>query len=153
MRVAFGEHYKVINAATTLPAQLAVGVENVDLLRSISTAKATQLATTKSRNAFTAMVARIAKLTTINADKASDLKQQFDKLNEALNGSVGVLALAKQQLRRTNEIQSLPAELTAMINIASDKLNESMILVESKEKNQALGLQRRQQVLNTRIST
>jgi hypothetical protein len=127
----------VINAATTLSAQLAVVAENVDLLLSTSTAKETQLATTKSRNAFTAMVARIAKLATINADKASDLKQQLDKFNEALDVSVGVLVLAEQQLRRTNEIQSLPAELTAMINSASDKTNELMISVESKEKNQA----------------
>ncbi len=137
--VAYGDGHKEISAATTLSAQLAVVVENVDLLRSISTVKAMQTVTTKSRNTFKAMLARNAKLATINADTASEIKQQLDKINKTLDGKAGVLVLAEQQLQRANEIQTLLIDLTLMINGASFKINELMILVESKEKEAGLG--------------
>lgn len=136
--VAYGDGYKEISAATTLSAQLAVVVENVDLLSSISTAKAMLAATTKSRDTFKAMLDRNAKLAVTNANTSSDIQKQLDKINTALDGADGVLVLAVKQLRRTNEIQTLLLELTTMINGASFKINELMILVESEEKEAGL---------------
>lgn len=137
--VAYGDGHKEISAATTLSAQLAIVVENVEQLRNINTAKAMQLVTTKSRNTFKAMIARNAKLSSSNADTATDITKQLDKINAALDGAEGALVLAEQQMRRTNEIQALVVELTTMINGASSKINQLMILFESKEKEAGLG--------------
>jgi methyl-accepting chemotaxis protein len=136
--VAYGDDHKEIAAATTLSAQLGVMVENIDLLGNISTAKAMQAVTTKARDAFNAIVGRNAKLAITNADTASDLKKRLDNINKALDGKAGALVLAEQQLTRTSTIQSLLVGLTATINSASQKVNELMILVESKEKESEL---------------
>jgi methyl-accepting chemotaxis protein len=132
--VAYGDGYKEISAATTLSAQLAVVVENVSLLRNIGTDEVMLETTTKSRNAFGAMVARNNKLAEINSGTASGLEKKLDMIANALDGGEGVLVLAAAQLSRINEIQALLVDLTTMINAASYKINELMILVESKEK-------------------
>ncbi len=131
--VAYGDGHKEISAATTISAQLAIVVENVDKLRSANTMKEMQAATTKARSIFKAMVARNAKLATSNADTAGDIKKQLDKISAVLDGKVGVLVLAEQQFERTHQIENLLVDLATLINSASHKINDLMVLVEEKE--------------------
>ncbi len=131
--VAYGDGHKEISAATTLSAQLAIVVENVDKLRSTNNMEEMKAVTTKSRSIFNAMLARNAKLATSNADTAGDIKKQLDKINSLLDGEVGVLVLAEQQFARTDQIQNLLVDLAALINSASHKINDLMVLVENKE--------------------
>jgi CHASE3 domain sensor protein len=121
---AYGDDNQEMSAATTLSAQLAVVVESIEQLRNISSAQKMQEVTTKARDIFTAMIERNDKLSQSHADTATDIKNQLDKINQSLNGKMGVLLLADQQLMRTNDIQALVVELAAMINSASDKINE-----------------------------
>lgn len=131
--VAYGDGHKEISAATTLSAQLAIVVENIDKLRSANTMEAMTAAITKSRSTFKAMVARNAKLATSNADTAADIKKQLDKINAVLDGKTGVLVLAGKQFERTHQIEGLLVDLATLINSASHKINDLMVLVEEKE--------------------